>query len=46
MLQNYFSAIGYINDWNMLSDEIIAGNLLTGFKRKLDRRLRDLYKLI
>jgi len=33
----------------MLSEEIIAGNSLSGFKRKLDRYLRDardLYKLI
>ena len=26
-----------INEWNTLSEEIIAGNSLCGFKRKLDR---------
>jgi len=30
-----------INEWNMLSEEIIAVNSLSGFKRKLDRHLRD-----
>jgi len=39
-----------ITEWNTLSKEIIAGNSLSGFKRKPDGHLRemsgDLYKLI
>ena len=30
-----------INKWNTLSNKTIAGNSLTGFKRKFDRHLRD-----
>jgi len=30
-----------MNEWNMLSEETIAGNSLAVFKRKLDRHLRD-----
>jgi len=37
-LQNSFSAI---NEWNMLIEEIIAGNSLSGIKRKLDHHVRD-----
>jgi len=36
-----FAAISVTNHWNMLAEEIIAGNSLSGFKRKLDRHLRD-----
>jgi len=31
-----------INEWNILSEEIIAGNSLSGFKRKNDRHFRDI----
>jgi len=30
-----------VNEWNILDDEIISGCSLAGFKRKLDRHLRD-----
>ena len=30
-----------MNEWNMFSEETIAGNSLAVFKRKLDRHLRD-----
>jgi len=30
-----------INEWNMLSEEIIVGSSLSGFKRKLYHSLRD-----
>ena len=30
-----------VNEWNILDDEIISGCSLPGFKRKLDRHLRD-----
>jgi len=38
-----------VNEWNILDEEIISGCSLAGFKRKLDRHLRDkrgyIYKL-
>jgi len=37
----FFFSNRVINEWNMLSEEIIAGNSLSGFKSKLDRHLRD-----
>ena len=30
-----------VNEWNILDEEIISGCPLAGFKRKLDRHLRD-----
>ena len=30
-----------VNEWNILDEEIILGCSLAGFKRKLDRHLRD-----
>jgi len=30
-----------VNEWNILDEEIISGCSLVGFKRKLDRHLRD-----
>jgi len=30
-----------VNEWNILDEEIILGRSLAGFKRKLDRHLRD-----
>ena len=30
-----------VNEWNILDEEIISGRSLAGFKRKLDRHLRD-----
>ena len=30
-----------VNEWNNLDDKIISGCSLAGFKRKLDRHLRD-----
>ena len=30
-----------VNEWNILDEEIISGCSLAGFKRKLDRHLRD-----
>ena len=30
-----------VNEWNILDEEIISGYSLAGFKRKLDRHLRD-----
>jgi len=30
-----------VNEWNILNKEIISGCSLAGFKRKLDRHLRD-----
>jgi len=30
-----------VNEWNTLDEEIILGCSLAGFKRKLDRHLRD-----
>jgi len=30
-----------VNEWNILHQEISAGSSLSGFKRKLDRHLRD-----
>ena len=30
-----------VNEWNILDKEIISGCSLAGFKRKLDRHLRD-----
>ena len=45
----FFFSNRLINELNMLSEETIAGNSLTGFKRKLDCHLRDvgiLHKLI
>jgi len=37
----FFFSNNVINKRNMLNEEIIAGNSLSGFKRKLDRHLRD-----
>jgi len=30
------------NEWSILGEEIIDGNSLSGFKRKLDDHLRDM----
>jgi len=30
------------NEWSILGEEIIDGNSLSGFKRKLDHHLRDM----
>jgi len=30
-----------VNEWHILDEEIISGCSLAGFKRKLDRHLRD-----
>jgi len=30
-----------VNEWNILDEEIISGCSLAGFRRKLDRHLRD-----
>jgi len=30
-----------VNEWNILDEQIISGCPLAGFKRKLDRHLRD-----
>jgi len=30
-----------VNEWNILDEEIILGCSLAGFKRKLDRHLRE-----
>ena len=35
-----------INEWNTLSEDIIAENSLSGFKRKLDGHLRDVIGFI
>jgi len=32
---------GVVNEWSILDEEIISGCSLAGFKRKLDRHLRD-----
>jgi len=42
----FFISNRAVNEWNMLSEEIIAGNSLSGFRRKLDRRLRDVRRFI
>jgi len=39
-IAKFFFSNRLITEWNMLSEEIIAGNSLPGFKRKLDRHLR------
>jgi len=31
-----------VNKWNILDEEIISGCSLAGFKRKLDRHLREI----
>ena len=41
MFQKFFFNSRVINEWNMLSAEITAGNSLSTFKRKLDGHLRD-----
>jgi len=40
-IAKFFFSNRVINEWNTLSEEIIAGNSLCGFERKLDRHLRD-----
>jgi len=45
MLQYFFSS-RVISEWNMLSEETIAGNSLSGFKTKLDRHLRDIREFL
>jgi len=37
----FFFSSRVINEWNMLSEEIITGNSLPGLKRKLGHQLRD-----
>jgi len=43
----FFFSNRVIHEWNTLSDEFIAGNSLnlSGFKRKLDRYLRDVQRI-
>ena len=37
----FFSSNRVVNEWNILDEEIILGCSLAGFKRELDRHLRD-----
>jgi len=46
MLQKFFFSSRVINEWNMMSAEITAGNSLSAFKRKLDGHLRDVMEFI
>jgi len=37
----FFLSNRVVNEWNILDKEIISGCSLAGFKRKLDRHVRD-----
>jgi len=39
-IAKFFFSNRVISEWNMASEEVIAGNSLSGFKRKLDRHMR------